>query len=287
VPVGPDDPPTPDVPGAQPLTLPGGSIVRGELRRDGVLTAVDGHLELALAAARERSTRVAQVTAALTIALLDLGGAPPTPDRVADLGVEDRRWLTRRLALALGGCRDWITLTCDSCDEPFDAFVDQAALPVRTAGPTYPRTTARTSAGEIAVRVPTGADQETITDAPDATTALLTLLRRCVVGPVADDGAGIDALGDDDLDAIETALAEVAPDVPDRVAAPCPTCGSIAEVPAEPERFLEVVGADIVTDVHRLASAYHWSESEVLALPRARRLRYLELIEVEPLRAVP
>jgi len=34
-------------------------------------------------------------------------------------------------------------------------------------------------------------------------------------------------------------------------------------------------------DVHRLALTYHWSPSEILALPLGHRLRYLTLIEAE------
>jgi hypothetical protein len=31
-------------------------------------------------------------------------------------------------------------------------------------------------------------------------------------------------------------------------------------------------------EVHVLATHYHWSESDILALPRRKRLRYLDLI---------
>ena len=31
-------------------------------------------------------------------------------------------------------------------------------------------------------------------------------------------------------------------------------------------------------DVHHLALHYHWSEGEILAMPRSKRLRYLSLL---------
>jgi len=37
----------------------------------------------------------------------------------------------------------------------------------------------------------------------------------------------------------------------------------------------------MLTDVHALASRYHWSERGILALPLPRRARYLALIEAE------
>lgn len=34
----------------------------------------------------------------------------------------------------------------------------------------------------------------------------------------------------------------------------------------------------LLTEVHALALHYHWSERDILALPRARRRRYLALL---------
>jgi hypothetical protein len=44
----------------------------------------------------------------------------------------------------------------------------------------------------------------------------------------------------------------------------------LAEVAATADRLLD--------EVHAIAWHYHWSESEILDLPRARRRRYLDLI---------
>ncbi len=35
----------------------------------------------------------------------------------------------------------------------------------------------------------------------------------------------------------------------------------------------------VVEEVHALAFHYHWAEQEILALPRSRRRRYLDLID--------
>ena len=37
--------------------------------------------------------------------------------------------------------------------------------------------------------------------------------------------------------------------------------------------------AGLLAEVHRLAWHYHWSEAEILALPRHRRQQYLRLID--------
>jgi hypothetical protein len=42
---------------------------------------------------------------------------------------------------------------------------------------------------------------------------------------------------------------------------------------------LRAVQRKLVDAVHRLALAYHWTETEILALPSWRRERYLALID--------
>jgi hypothetical protein len=39
--------------------------------------------------------------------------------------------------------------------------------------------------------------------------------------------------------------------------------------------------AELIQQVHRLAMSYHWSQAEILGLPRALRHEYLELVDVE------
>ena len=54
------------------------------------------------------------------------------------------------------------------------------------------------------------------------------------------------------------------------------------EVELEPAALLQSelgVAVDrLFAEVHTLAYHYHWSEHEILSLPRARRHRYLELL---------
>jgi hypothetical protein len=37
----------------------------------------------------------------------------------------------------------------------------------------------------------------------------------------------------------------------------------------------------MIGDVHRLASVYHWSEADILALPLPRRRRYLARLDAD------
>lgn len=45
-------------------------------------------------------------------------------------------------------------------------------------------------------------------------------------------------------------------------------------------------GRHLLRQVHELASLYHWSEAELLALPLPRRQAYLQIIDAERDRAL-
>ena len=79
------------------------------------------------------------------------------------------------------------------------------------------------------------------------------------------------------------ALAEADPLVAFSVICVCPTCGHEAEHEIDLEGLaLQRLAARqraLLHEVHTLASRYGWTESEILAVPPARRARYLHLIE--------
>ena len=65
----------------------------------------------------------------------------------------------------------------------------------------------------------------------------------------------------------------------------CPACGAPNEVAVDLEALAltSLLGRQraLLQEVHRFASRYGWTESEVLALPPARRARYLAFFEDE------
>ncbi len=71
------------------------------------------------------------------------------------------------------------------------------------------------------------------------------------------------------------------------LAAECAACGGEIVLPFDVAAFLDdelrARARRLLDDIHVIASAYHWSEDAILALPRQRRLAYLERIEAERL----
>jgi hypothetical protein len=69
----------------------------------------------------------------------------------------------------------------------------------------------------------------------------------------------------------------------------CTECGGNIVAPFDVPKFvlteLEAETRRLLDGVHRIASTYHWSEAEILALPRERRQAYLTRIERDDLRS--
>jgi hypothetical protein len=62
----------------------------------------------------------------------------------------------------------------------------------------------------------------------------------------------------------------------------CVACGHAGEAQLDPGALLwdeiEVRAQALLLEVHRLASAYGWSEEQILSLSPGRRARYLALL---------
>jgi hypothetical protein len=108
------------------------------------------------------------------------------------------------------------------------------------------------------------------------------LLRRCVLDATRD-GAPADAadLPDGVQARITEVCAEADPRADVRLDLPCPGCGhrtkALLDIAAALWAELDGWARGILLDVHLLASAYGWTEPDVLALSPLRRRYYLEL----------
>lgn len=125
----------------------------------------------------------------------------------------------------------------------------------------------------VTFRLPTVADQRAAARTADGVGALIA---RCV------SPQGLPARL---LHRVEAALAHLAPSLSHDLQGICAECGaSVAfffDVPLFVMQELRAHAAFVYEDVHRLAARYHWTEADILALPRLRRTRYVELLRAE------
>jgi len=164
-----------------------------------------------------------------------------------------------------------------ACGAAFEFALPLAALP-QAASVSDPVTIELSGGRTIRLRLPTGDDLRRWRAAHPASRAeavglmLATLLLEGDAGP-ADEAE------------LSAALAELDPMVDFTVECPCPACGASNEVVLDLEALalsrLAARQTALLLQVHRCARHYGWTEAQVLAVPPARRARYLALIEDE------
>jgi hypothetical protein len=212
-------------------------------------------------------------------ALLALSVAGPSPtDCVADwpLGRRNRALLELHAACFSPQLEGWTS--CPNCGEKVEFELDARQLAATAEDvPSQPAV----SVGEQRFRLPTSRDLADVADVNDPNTAALQLLERCrLVG--GETSSHTDEMTEELLEAIGESLASADPLAETRLALNCPSCQREWEDALDIGCFVwsevEARARRLLWEVHSLASAYGWGESETLALGAARRAMYLEMV---------
>ena len=135
----------------------------------------------------------------------------------------------------------------------------------------------------IQARLPNSADQLAIVDCGDVASARALLLQRCIVSSAYQDAAiGVDELPKNVIVALGEAMVESDPQAEIRLRLVCPSCDhhwfAVFDILTFLWQEITLYARRILRNVHVLASAYGWSESEILALSAMRRRFYLEMV---------
>jgi len=108
------------------------------------------------------------------------------------------------------------------------------------------------------------------------------VLERCIDAVTDRSGRPVAAWPGGVREHVPSVMAELDPQAEVDLDATCPACGDRFVAPFDAAQFLlrelALPDRDLFLDVHRLASHYHWAESEILGMTRRRRRRYLELL---------
>ncbi len=288
------------------MNLPGGLIIEidGEARRarDFSFRPITGALEMRLqdllceCSANDEAHPV-WISRFLTVILARLATQKIELDDeknmakglelVRELCVGDRHFLLLqwRLMLAGGSDYEWLSAHCPACAARYDFPLEWAKLPVKPACENFPKISfllndSSINNGEaIQVRVPNGSDQEFIAqlNTQSKTDLRRQLLQRLVIAD--NPQALVQALEEDEIARIETVLEQAAPELAQQLQLACPECGEQHRVQLDWYRGIHKPVDELLDQVHRLAANYHWSEQEILALPKQRRAAYLRRLE--------
>lgn len=184
----------------------------------------------------------------------------------------DSTYLLARLAQKLGAGIFWLSAECGSCSTPFDVSVDLNKLPVKKAKPSYPFVEQTFGKADYKFRIPRLADLDQLDTSSELEDAVNALIKQCQIeGSIRD-------FSKKEVNKISQAFEDVAPEIPASLQSGCPECETVNDIPFDIAEHLFSVLTNPLEDVHEIASIYHWTEAEILKLPKARRHAYLSLI---------
>jgi len=215
-------------------------------------------------------------------ALLTAWARPELPsEQIADLPLGEVTASLLQLRAASFGERLRAHVDCERCGQRLELnLAVHALLQPEPAG-------ARDVAvGGLRLRPPCLRDLAAVAHEHDAERAARSLLARCMLDAPADMAAdaAIDAAAPsaDSLRAIEDALDAADPNADLAFDVHCEACGHVGSAQLDAGELLwdeiDAHARALLGEVHLLASAYGWSEREILALSAARRATYLSMV---------
>jgi hypothetical protein len=228
-----------------------------------------------------------QPAACRAITLLAPVCADSSPDQLARLPVGRRDARLMALRELTFGPRLASLSECPRCRETIELEFDVAdvrVLPDDDPGDVVAPMTLRHGQNEITFRLPDTLDLTDAAAAGGPAAARLRLLERCVVSAREADGHEMSAgaLPEDLAAAVAGAMAEADPQADVQLALVCPQCRHEWTAAFDIAGFLwaelQACAQRLLREVHELASAYGWKETDILSLSAARRHAYLKLL---------
>jgi hypothetical protein len=233
-----------------------------------------------------------------------------TPSIMRELLVADRQYLLLMLRQLTFGDRVQASLPCPwpDCGKGVDIDFLISKIPVTECSELRRHYQLEIDGGNVAetlglrpaekltvkYRLPNGGDQEAVLDNPQRPEIerMSMLFSRCILmvnemeRPAPE---WIMRLPPDIRMQIEQAVESRAPNLELSMEIDCPECRRIFVAPFELQDFFFAElkqGSDLLfREVHYLAFHYHWSEQEIMAMPRKHRRHYIEVLagEIEKL----
>ncbi len=197
------------------------------------------------------------------------------------IGYRDARLLTLR-EWALGTQLNCLA-HCPACTEPLDLSFSVDDVRAEAVAPPAADLTLQVEGYDVAFRLPDSTDLATLGETGDEDAARRCLLERCLLSARRNGKKRpVNRLPAAVLDAVVARMAETDPQADVHTVLTCPACTHTWQASFDIVSFfwaeIEDWAHRTLRDVHRLASAYGWGETEILALSPQRRRFYLEMV---------
>lgn len=211
-------------------------------------------------------------------ALLVLSATHGIPEKeLADWSLGRRNKALAELRCSCFGPNLQAWVSCPRCEERLEFEFDVPAL-IRSDPNGDHSSNEQVVINGHCFRLPTSRDLARVSAASDPRAAAVDLLEGCHV-----DKEASNVWSDVDLYEIGERLATADPMAEIRFKLSCPTCGNEWDEPLNLACVLwseiEARAKRVLLDIHALASAYGWTEKEVLSLSSNRRMLYLEMVQ--------
>ncbi|GAA0764039.1 hypothetical protein LRH25_10650 [Ideonella azotifigens] len=218
-----------------------------------------------------------------SLALLRLAWPEVTPGEWGALPIGARDARLFALFEALFGATLDTLVDCPACGEALELSLRTTDLRPEPAGEPAPQPL-QCEGYELAYRLPCSDDLAALQGSGNASTAVQQLIERCVLqARLAGRVVNAAELPPAVIERLQQDMALRDPGADIRVALSCPACAHGFE-----RRFdigdylweeLDDWAERTLAEVHTLASAYGWSEPQVLSLSADRRRRYIALVQ--------
>jgi|SRR6185437_7195347 len=205
---------------------------------------------------------------------------PDSRVQVADWILGQRNQALLELHCSLFGARLQAWAVCESCGEKMEFTLNARGFLQQS-----------NAAGEDATvefngqtfRLPTSRDLAAASRQADVEQAAMKLIELCSRNAGGSHRSNVKQWTSEDLEQVGDKMALADPLAEIRLAIACPACESESVETVDVTSFLwakiEGCAKRLLWEVHTIASAYGWTESEVLALGPTRRARYVEMAQ--------
>jgi hypothetical protein len=229
----------------------------------------------------ERGLALSPVQRALS--LLRVACPEIKPDLLAEICIGERDSSLLILRSLIFGPHLKCLVVCPGCGERLELNLETDDLRTLSDLESADKISLTCSGIDIEFRLPNSLDLLAIAKAEDIEIARRILLERCIIqARMSGEDMPFDQLPCDAMDAVSTKMALADPQADIQIALSCSTCSDKWQETFDIVSFFwEEINSwayRTLLEVHTLASAYGWSESEILNMSPLRRQFYLEML---------
>lgn len=204
-------------------------------------------------------------------------------DELTKLSIGQRDALLISLRELIFGS-DFVCLAkCPICSEQLELIFNVENIRI-TSENELPETLSFTNSSyEVKFRPLNSTDLIAISNEKDISAARHSLLDRCLLTAIHEgEELSADQLPSEVLDTLLEHMEKADPQGDVQISLSCPSCShqwqEIFDIVSFFSREIDVTAHRILQEVHSLASAYGWSEADILAMSPQRRRLYLEML---------